>query len=99
MSTTVPALPIARRIRVTGLVQGIGYRAWAVRTAEDLGIAGWARNRLDGSVEIVAVGEPGKIARFIDACRNGPRMARVDDIATEATQGIVPRGFAIKPTV
>ncbi len=39
------------RLRITGKVQGIGYRAWVIDSAETLGLRGWVRNRLDGSVE------------------------------------------------
>lgn len=43
-----------RHLTVTGRVQGVAYRAWTVGTAADLGLAGWVRNRRDGSVEITA---------------------------------------------
>lgn len=90
---------IARRIRISGLVQGVGYRAWAAETANDLGIDGWVRNRIDGTVELVAVGPQDAVATLIRACRSGPRAARVDDVVIEETPGIVARGFTQKPTV
>ena len=90
---------IARRIRIFGRVQGVGYRAWTAETAHRLGIDGWVRNRIDGTVELVAVGPEDAVAALIQACRTGPRTARVDDITIEETPGIVARGFTQKPTV
>lgn len=89
----------AKRIRITGLVQGIGYRAWAASAASRLGIEGWVRNRIDGSVEILAVGPAGKVAELVELCRTGPRLARVESVQTETTPGIVAHGFTQKPTV
>lgn len=90
---------IARRIRIFGRVQGVGYRAWTAETAHRLGIDGWVRNRIDGTVELVAVGPEDAVAALIQACRTGPQTARVDDITIEETPGIVARGFTQKPTV
>ena len=94
-----PAAMTAQRIRITGLVQGVGYRAWAAGHANQLGIDGWVRNRIDGSVEILAVGPTAKVAELAELCRAGPRLARVDEVRMEATPGIVARGFTFKPTV
>lgn len=69
-----------RRLAVTGRVQGVGYRAWTLKAATDLGLAGWVRNRLDGSVEIVARGEPAALDRLAERCRRGPLLARVDGV-------------------
>jgi ADP-ribose pyrophosphatase len=68
------------RIRVTGLVQGVGYRDWAIRAAQAAGIAGWVRNRADGAVEMRIQGDRGTCDRFVDACVRGPRAARVERI-------------------
>ena len=65
------------RLRITGRVQGVGYRVWAERTATALGLRGWVRNRADGSVEIAATGEDAAVAALIEACRQGPRAAIV----------------------
>lgn len=68
------------RLFITGQVQGVGYRFWCVRQAERLGIDGWVRNRLDGSVEAVAHGPAAAVEQFMQACRQGPRGAAVDGV-------------------
>ncbi|RYY25108.1 MAG: acylphosphatase [Sphingomonadales bacterium] len=69
-----------KRILVSGRVQAVGFRDWVVRTARAEGLTGWVRNRNNGSVEIVASGEEEAIARLAEACREGPQLARVDNI-------------------
>ena len=90
---------IARRLRVHGKVQGVFYRGWTVETARSLGLNGWVRNRIDGTVEVLAVGSEEQVAKLIECCREGPPAARVDDIMVEETSGIVADGFTQKPTV
>jgi acylphosphatase len=87
------------RLRITGRVQGVGYRAWAAEEARRLALSGFVRNRLDGSVEAVARGPAGALAAFEGACRQGPPGARVDAVASEPALGLVPDGFTVKPTV
>jgi acylphosphatase len=65
------------RLRITGEVQGVGYRIWATRTAADLKLRGWVRNRRDGSVELLATGVLDSIEAMVEACRRGPLAARV----------------------
>ena len=64
-------------IRVFGRVQGVGFRAWAQRQAESLNISGWARNRSDGSVEIMAEGADKDMNFFLSLCKKGPLFAKV----------------------
>jgi len=90
---------VAVRLRVTGRVQGVGYRAWAAAEARRLGLSGFVRNRLDGSVEAVARGPAEALAAFAAACRTGPSGARVEAVASEPALGLVPDGFTVKPTV
>jgi ADP-ribose pyrophosphatase len=65
------------RIRITGRVQGVGYRDWTLRRAEEAGVAGWVRNRRDGSVEALLQGSREACDRVADACLDGPAAARV----------------------
>lgn len=67
----------AANLRVEGRVQGVGYRWWAVGEARRLGLHGWARNRADGTVEILAIGDPQALAALEQACATGPPAARV----------------------
>lgn len=65
------------RVRITGLVQGVGYRDWTMRRARDAGVCGWVRNRRDGSVEALFQGTRDACDRLTEACRRGPSSARV----------------------
>ena len=68
-------------LKIKGRVQGIGFRWWAVKTAEEIGgISGWVHNAADGSVEILMSGEEDNIDRMILACHAGPLLARVDSV-------------------
>jgi acylphosphatase len=69
-----------RHLVISGLVQGVGYRAWTERMALTDGLEGWVRNRRDGSVEAVFAGPADTVAAAIAACRQGPRNAQVERI-------------------
>ncbi len=71
---------IVRRVIVRGLVQGVGFRAFVEYTAQDLDVAGWVRNRRDGSVEAMFAGSAEAVKAMIEACRRGPRSSRVDAV-------------------
>jgi acylphosphatase len=73
----------AVRVIVTGSVQGVGYRAWVEREAETRRLSGWVRNRRDGAVEAVLSGDATVVGAMIEACRSGPRMAAVENVAVE----------------
>ena len=91
---------IALRLRIHGRVQGVSYRDWTVKTAKALGLHGWVRNRLDNTVEALAIGEEMQVRAFVEKCHEGPYLANVERIDEEPAQGIVPRdGFVRKPTV
>lgn len=77
-------------IRVTGLVQGVNFRAEARRAAYRLGIAGSATNMPDGSVRIEAEGTVAALSRFRDWCAAGPPIAMVERV--EVTEGEL-RGY------
>ena len=67
----------ALHVIVEGRVQGVGYRAFVEREAKARGLKGWVRNRSDGSVEAVFLGEEEDIESMMVACHRGPRMAMV----------------------
>ena len=71
------AMRVARSI-ITGRVQGVGFRYFAERSAARHGLAGWVRNRIDGSVEAVAAGRTGAVEAMIADCQRGPSTARVE---------------------
>jgi acylphosphatase len=73
----------AARLVIEGRVQGVGYRWWAVETAERLGLAGWVRNRAEGTVEALAIGDVAAIDQFELACRRGPQHAAVRTVRRE----------------
>ncbi len=68
---------------VSGIVQGVGYRYFAVRKADSYAVKGFAKNLVDGRVEVVAEGERGLVEQFIKDLRNGPISAHVTDIRME----------------
>ncbi len=87
-----------RRYRVRGRVQGVGFRAFVWRTAAELGVSGWVRNRLDGSVEVLASGSDSVLAELEEHLRTGPRWARVDHLQVEEeTFERPPVGFSVLP--
>jgi acylphosphatase len=79
----------ARRIHISGRVQGVGYRYFALGVAERLGIAGYAANLSDGRVEVYAIGTPTQLQTLLEELRRGPRGALVEKIV-ERKSGIIP---------
>jgi acylphosphatase len=72
-----------RRYVVSGRVQGVGFRWFVEHEARALGLSGWVRNRSDGSVEVLASGTRAQLDALYGKLKQGPRAARVDDIAVE----------------
>ena len=72
----------ARRVRVIvrGRVQGVAFRAYTADEARRAGVAGWVRNRPDGSVEAAFEGARGAVETLLAFVRRGPRSARVDAV-------------------
>ncbi|WEV72310.1 acylphosphatase [Bifidobacterium sp. ESL0790] len=68
---------------VSGLVQGVGYRYFAVNEASRLGVSGWVRNRRDGSVEVEAQGSADAVSAMVEVLKSGPRWGHVDHVRTE----------------
>ena len=93
---------IAIGVRIYGRVQGVWFRAWTVKAATELDLAGWVRNRADGCVEALFVGAPADVETIIAKCHQGPPAARVDDVVrqpprTEPLEEIIARGFRQLP--
>jgi acylphosphatase len=70
-------MKVARRFRIIGRVQGVGYRYFAMRVATACGVAGTVRNLPDGSVEVVAEGKAAAVADFRKQLERGPALSRV----------------------
>jgi acylphosphatase len=87
---------IRRRLVVHGKVQGVFYRDSTREAAVNEGVAGWARNRVDGTVEVVLEGSPVAVEAVTEFCRLGPVSARVDhvDVSEEPAEGLT--GFEIR---
>ena len=93
-------MALQARLTISGRVQGVGYRDWTMTTAQRFGLSGWVRNRMDGSVEALLVGDDHAVGAMIDACRRGPTAARVDNVDIEPVDlDILPLGFTQLPTV
>jgi acylphosphatase len=94
-----------RRVTIRGRVQGVGYRAWVEVQASRLDLQGWVRNRRDGSVEALFEGAEEVVASMVALCRQGPPLARVDNVLEEAAHpdelGLRFAGerFSVLPTV
>jgi len=83
---------VARRVVVSGRVQGVFFRDTCERVATRLGLRGWVRNNADGTVEAVIQGAPDDVTELVDWCRTGPPRASVTgvDVSDEAVTGEQP---------
>lgn len=89
---------IARHLMILGKVQGVFYRDWTVGTARDLGLSGWVRNRMEGSVEAVVQGEADAVEQFVALAHEGPQAARVARIEAADIDVAPIEGFDRRPT-
>jgi len=69
--------------RITGVVQGVGFRYFVLQNAQDLELTGWVRNRWDGSVEVTAEGSHNALNTLLVKLRRGPLSASVEDVRYE----------------
>ncbi|HXF04979.1 MAG TPA: acylphosphatase [Blastocatellia bacterium] len=81
---------VTRRFIISGRVQGVGFRYFALRQAERYGITGYVRNLDDGRVEVLAQGEEADVAAFLDVLRQGPPLARVTFVEQEIVESSRP---------
>jgi acylphosphatase len=86
------------RIRISGRVQGVWFRAWTAEQARERGLSGWVRNRRDGSVEALFSGPEATVREMIERCREGPPAARVERVVEEPVAEAVKPGFHLLPT-
>ena len=86
----------ARTYRIRGRVQGVGFRYFVERVAQELGITGWVRNDDDGSVEVYAVGHRAQLSELASRLHEGPRWAEVRGV--DESEAPVERhsGFSIR---
>lgn len=87
------------RVRIEGLVQGVGFRVWVERTARRIGLDGWVRNRRDGGVEAVLSGEPQLVEAMIGRCHQGPPASSVQFVKVLEETELPAPGFQVLPTV
>jgi len=93
-----------RLVRVRGRVQGVGFRDACVEAARAARLAGWVRNRRDGSVELLISGEAEPLDEFVAWLQRGVPFARVDRVesveaeAAECSQAAELQGFERRPT-
>jgi acylphosphatase len=85
-----------RRYVISGRVQGVGFRWFVEREAATLGLTGWVRNRPNGSVEVMATGTREQLAALHGRLREGPRAARVDEVAVSPAPFLDAASFGIE---
>lgn len=85
-------------VRIEGIVQGVGYRAWAESHATQLELTGWVRNRRDGSVEAIFQGPADHVEVMLRLCEGGPLDARVSSVEVLGEGGGAYDDFVVLPT-
>ena len=90
-------MTITRHLRISGRVQGVGFRMYMQREAQKLGVDGWVRNRHDGSVEAMVQGSEEAVGAIVEWARHGPRSAKVVDLKIDEGSGDYS-GFEMRPT-
>ena len=91
-----PSGVLCWHIRVTGLVQGVSFRAYAAREARRLHLVGSVRNQADGSVAIVAQGDADHLERFRQWCEQGSPQAHVEQVEVTPCDPVNSEGFTIE---
>ncbi len=89
---------MAKHLRISGRVQGVGFRYSMQHEAERLGVTGWVRNCRDGTVEAVVDGPPEAVEAMIKWSRRGPPAARVSDVSVTDIAGDFGQ-FELRPSM
>jgi acylphosphatase len=87
------------KLRIKGLVQGVGYRDWAIEQAKARGLNGWIRNRSDGTVELLISGPDKAVQDMLGACTMGPEAASVSNIDILNEKTAPDAGFTRRPSL
>lgn len=89
----------ARRVRISGNVQGVGFRYWVIGEARKRALDGWVRNRRDSTVEAVFHGPLEAVEAMVEACRVGPPAAWVANVEVKEDSEPPTSGFRSLPTL
>ena len=84
---------IKKHIRISGRVQGVGFRHFTRTNAQSLGVKGWVKNLTDGDVEAVLSGDEDSVLKMIEKLKQGPRMARVDEFSMDESSRKLEESF------
>lgn len=87
---------VAFHVRVTGLVQGVFFRAWTAEQATKLRVSGWVRNAADGSVEAHLEGEKWSVQQLIDLLHQGPPSAKVAQVTVDEAESTRADRFEVQ---
>ncbi|MAX54425.1 MAG: acylphosphatase [Alcanivoracaceae bacterium] len=84
-----------KHVLVSGVVQGVGYRAWTQREATRRGLTGWVRNLEDGRVEALLQGRDDEVSDMLDAMYQGPAMAQVSAVEARDSDALPSNHFEV----
>ncbi|MGM0370296.1 MAG: acylphosphatase [Bacillota bacterium] len=88
---------VCKHVYISGRVQGVGFRAFTVKTAQKMNLTGWVKNLSDGRVEAVFSGRQEDVEEILEAVHEGPSFARVDDVEViDETYDGKYNGFEVK---
>jgi acylphosphatase len=90
--------PLQKHVFVSGLVQGVWFRAWTEQQARQLGLSGWVRNLGDGRVEVVIAGSAPAVSSMLKRLHEGPPQAKVEAVAVADWKEAVQPGFQLRPS-
>ena len=81
LMSSPPKNTLTLNMKITGKVQGVGFRFFVQQQAQKLGINGWVSNKSNGDVEALAQGEKADLEQFIAKVKEGPTFSRVEDVS------------------